>query len=540
MRRLVTLLLAALTVAHAAKIEHFIVIMMENRSFDHMCGWLNRNNSDINGLTGSEFNIANGTKYFVADTCPYVNPFDPNHDFDDTTRQIMGSMTGYETPAPMSGFARDHFLSGYPEYWNVMTGFGPERVPAISTLAMEYAVFDQYYASLPGPTIPNRLFIHSGTTDGTVHGDDVDLAEGWPQRTIYDVLDNANMSWAAYYGDISDLLYMRSPRMPRNIVNLHPFDDFYTHAAEGTLPTYTWLSPQFYPSLSKPAMDQHPDHDVVDGEELLASVYAAVRSSPLWEKTALFITYDEHGGFYDHVPPPVGCPNPDGKNATDDFLPFNFTRMGIRVCSVLVSPFVKKGTVVHEAPEAQYEHTSIYRTIQNLFGFAEPPLTKRQAWAAPFDDILSLSEPRTDCPMTVPTPPNTAERREAVHAEQRKRKPNGLQKELYRLVEGLHGRDGKDVDRFASQEEMGDHVRHYHELFVQQQKTQHHAGGSEKQEGATINGGKTGKGERAAQQQRQHRPGRPPKTAFDTSGNHLRAVAHCNFVCASGLGEKTT
>jgi phospholipase C len=473
-KRTITLLLAAIAVAHAAKIEHFIVLMLENRSFDHMCGWLNRNNSNIDGLTGAEFNVANGTKYYVADTCPYVNPFDPNHAFDHTTRQVMGSMKDWIDPAPMSGFALDHYLDGFPEFWTVMHGFPPERVPAISTLAMEFAIFDKYYASVPGPTIPNRLYFHSGTSDGSVHGDDMALAEGWPQRTLIDVLDSSNITWKGYYGDVSDLLYLRSPRKPRNIVNLQPLDDFFTAVAEGTLPSYSWVSPQFYPSGKGPAQDQHPDHDVVEGERLMARVYEAIRKSPKWETTALLITYDEHGGFYDHVPPPVGCPNPDGKNATDDMIPFNFTREGLRVCSVLVSPLVKKGTVVHEAPEAQYEHSSIFRTLQNLWGFEEPPLTKRQAWAAPYDDVLSLSTPRTDCPTTIPVPSEAAGRREAVHDEQRKKKPNGLQREIYRMVEGLHGRDGQDADRFQTQEEIGDHVRHYHDLYVkQQQKKQH-------------------------------------------------------------------
>lgn len=465
-------LLTMVAAVGAAKIDHFIVLMMENRSFDHMCGWLNRNNSDIDGLNGNEYNIANGTKWFVKDTCPYVNPFDPNHAFDATTRQIMGSLHAWLDPAPMSGFARDHFMDGYPEYWTVMHGFSPERVPAISTLAMEYAIFDKYFASIPGPTIPNRLFFHSGTSDGTVHGDDVDLAEGWPQRCMVDVLNDSNITWASYYGDISDLLYLRAPRKPENIVNLHPMEDFYKHAAEGNLPQYTWLSPQFYPMAGKQAQDQHPDHDVVEGERLMARIYEAIRSSPKWNSTALLITYDEHGGFYDHVPPPQGVPNPDGKDATDDLLNFNFTREGIRVCSVLVSPLVKKGTVVHNPAQGQYEHGSIFKTLQNLFGIDEAPITKRYAWAAPMDDLLSLNEPRTDCPATVPTPSDTTERQQAVLEEQRRREPNGLQKEIYKMVEGLHGRDGKDSDRFKTQDDMGQYLRHMHELFITKQKQQ--------------------------------------------------------------------
>lgn len=444
----------------AAKIEHFLVLMLENRSFDHMCGWLNKKNPDIDGLTGTEFNVANGTKYFVKDTCPYVNPFDPNHSFDHTTRQLMGKMTSWIDPAPMSGFARDHFLDDYPEFWTVMHGFGPERVPAISTLAMEFAVFDKYYSSIPGPTVPNRLYFHSGTSDGTVHGNYVDLMEGWPQETIFDVLDRANVSWSAYYQDISDLLYLRNPRKPRNIVNLKPWDKFLEDAKEGTLPKYSWLSPRFYPSATVQARDQHPDHDVVAGEKLIAEVYEALRHSPKWNTTALLLTYDEHGGFYDHVAPPAhGVPNPDGKNATDDFVPFNFTRQGARVCTVLASPLVPKGKVVHEAPTAQYEHGSIWNTLKNLFSIDEEPLTKRYEWAHPYDDVMSLAEPRTDCPTSLPVPEDPPHRHATVLAEQQRRAPNGLQKELYTLIEQLHGRSGNDAARFKTQKDMGEHVQ---------------------------------------------------------------------------------
>jgi len=469
MRRVALALTCLVLAVTAAKIEHFIVVMMENRSFDHMCGLLNTKNPEIDGLTGKEFNVANGTKYYVQDTCPYINPFDPNHSFDHTTRQLMGHMTSWIDPAPMDGFALDHFLGGFPEYWTVMKGFSPERVPAISTLATEFLLFDKYFASVPGPTVSNRLYFHSGTSDGTVHGDYMDLVEGWPQETLMDVLTRANISWASYYGDVSDMLYLRNPRRPRNIVNLHPLDRFYTHLAEGQLPAYSWVSPQFYPTHASQAKDQHPDHDVIEGERFMAEVYAAVRASPLWNKTAILFTYDEHGGFYDHVSPPTGVPNPDGKNATDDFIPFNFTREGVRVCSILASPLVPKGKVVHEAPSGSYEHGSIYRTLQNLWGFEEAPITKRYAWAHPMDDLFSLDEPRTDCPMTVPTPATTPERSEAVLNEQRLRAPNGLQRELYKMVESLFGRDGKDVDRFKTQEEMGSHVTQWHQKFIAQQ-----------------------------------------------------------------------
>ncbi len=463
-------------VVHCAKIDHFVVLMLENRSFDHMCGWLTRNNSKINGLSGKEYNVANGTRYYVKDTCPYINPFDPDHSFEATTYEIMGQAGVWVDPAPMDGFAWEHMRHNYPEFWTVMHGFSPERVPAISTLAMEFAVFDEYHASHPGPTVPNRLFIHSGTSDGHADAPNRNLIEGYPQRCMIDILNDDHITWNAYYQDISDLLYLRSPRMPQNVINIKSWDHFLTAAAEGNLPSYTWLSPQFYPNKKSPAKDQHPDHDVVDGEKVIAEVYAALRNGPKWNNTAFLLTYDEHGGFYDHVAPPQGVPNPDGKidNHTMDS-PYNFTREGIRVCTVLASPWVPKGLVVGKPKEQGkvYEHTSLFNTLKALLPISEDAvLTNRSSWAPAFDHLLSLSEPRTDCPTSLPIPDaGYDEQRSAeVLAEQLARPPNGLQKELYKMLEQALGRSGDDHDRFTTQEEMGDHMRHWHGKYLEQQR----------------------------------------------------------------------
>jgi phospholipase C len=464
----VALLAAAVT---CGKIDHFIVIMFENRSFDHMLGRLNKNDSRIDGLTGAEYNVARGKKWFVNSTAPYVSPFDPHHSFPDTTKQIFGNSSTWVDPAPMSGFAENHLK--YKDFWQVMNGFTPERVPAISTLATEFGLFDHYFSALPGPTVPNRLFFHSGTTDGTTHGDDIDLIEGWPQKCFVDVLNENNVTWRNYFQDVPDMLYLRSPRKPQNMRNMRPWDEFLSDAAEGTLPTYSWLSPQFYPTGDSQAKDQHPDHDVVEGERLLASVYEALRKSPKWGKTALLVTYDEHGGFYDHVSPPMhNIPNPDGKNASDDASHFNFTREGIRIPAILISPLVPKNTVVKAAPSAVYEHTSIWNTFTRLFGMMGEPITKRYQWAAPYDHVLSLSEPRTDCPMTIPVPKvDSVERRAEVLAAQLEQAPNGLQKELYAMVENLFGRDGADGVRFETQRDMGEYVREQVGKFRAQQAT---------------------------------------------------------------------
>ena len=182
------------------------------------------------------------------------------------------------------------------------------------------------------------------------------------------------------------------------------------------MPEFTWIEPAYFSSPRQPATDQHPDHDVSLGEELIKDIYESLRASPIWEESVFMITYDEHGGFFDHVKPPVNVPNPDGKVATDD--PFDFTRLGVRIPTVIVSPFIEKGSVFHAPPEtrdennqtnSQYDHTSILATVvHKLFepaeGYPAPEyLTKRDEWAKTFEDVFNYDEgARKDCLRNLP------------------------------------------------------------------------------------------------------------------------------------------
>ena len=425
-----------------ANIEHVVVLMLENRAFDHMCGWLRRDwGIPVNGLTGAEYNVVNGTKYFVNDTCPFVNPFDPYHDIWETTLEFMGG-NEWKDPAPMNGFAGLHSIKHPTEFPNVMTGFPPARVPAISTLAKEFAVFDHYFASLPGPTFPNRLFFGSGTTHGFVNDSDLSMyIEGAPQKTLYDSLSENNKTWKQYFGDLPDLLLFKNLRQLSNFDNFKPYKDFQKDAAEGKLPYFSWVSPQFYPNpWDGPARDQHPDHDVSEGDRLIAEVYGALRNSSAWENTMFIVTYDEHGGFFDHVSPPPG-PNPDGINGGAGSLDaFNFTRLGSRVCTIVASPYVKKGTVVSQPsdPTKQFEHSSMFATLRDLVGIQEE-LTNRTAFAASFAFLLESNGgvPRTDCPSSLPTVADKdlpLSRAEHLR-EELDREPNHLQQNLFNVME---------------------------------------------------------------------------------------------------------
>lgn len=159
------------------------------------------------------------------------------------------------------------------------------------------------------------------------------------------------------------------------------------------------------------ASDEHPPHDVVLGEYLIANVYEALRKSPLWEKTLFIVTFDEHGGFFDHVPTPIlNVPNPDGKVSRDP--EFAFERLGVRIPMIMASPWITAGTVVNEPNEQQvsgeigsrWEHSSISSSLKHLFNLPNF-LTRRDAWAAHFDStIVTESVPRTDCPLELPIP----------------------------------------------------------------------------------------------------------------------------------------
>jgi phospholipase C len=188
-----------------------------------------------------------------------------------------------------------------------------------------------------------------------------------------------------------------------------------------------------------PADDQHPDHDVSQGDRLVKHVYDTLRNSPLWEKSMLVVTYDEHGGFFDHVSPPTDCPNPDGKNATDVVGGFDFGRLGIRVPFVVASPYVPKNTVVDLPAKNSYEHSSLPATVRQLLAPDQPFLTKRDMWAASFEDVLSLSQPRNDCPTSLPTSATHRGITPGLEAAATGSRPlQGLQLSLVAMAAGLN------------------------------------------------------------------------------------------------------
>ncbi|XP_073153089.1 non-specific phospholipase C1 [Henckelia pumila] len=394
-------------------IKTFVVLVMENRSFDHVLGWLKKTRPDIDGLTGAEFNRVNASDpssppVYVTDGAVFINS-DPGHSIQAIREQIFGRNDSSENPAPMNGFVQQAESMGVVGLSKtVMSGFKPELVPVYTELANEFAVLDRWFASVPASTQPNRLYVHSATSHGASSNVRKDLVHGFPQKTIFDSLDENELSYGIYYQNIPATMFYSSLRKLKNVVKFHDYSlKFKLHAKKGKLPNYVVIEQRYFDVEVCPANDDHPSHDVALGQKFVKEVYETLRSSPQWNETALLITYDEHGGFYDHVPTPVsGVPNPDGIIGPDPFY-FAFDRLGVRVPTLLISPWIEKGTVIHEpsgpTPDSQYEHSSIPATVKKLFNLKSNFLTKRDAWAGTFENYFHMRDsPRDDCPEKLP------------------------------------------------------------------------------------------------------------------------------------------
>ncbi len=399
------------------KLKHIVVLMMENRSFDHMLGSLKAVNPAIDGADGNgAIRMRDGNPVAGARrrrSKGQLQP-DPNHHFSGVDLQIFGGRHQPGRVANMQGFVKSYYVqqNNTKQAAKIMYYFPQENLPVLTTLALEFAVFNQWFASIPGPTICNRAFAHYGTSFGRV-----DLNPIYPPeaiKSIYTRLINANPKRRAevYYYDTTS-----STMEVANLLQNQPelfgtYSQFLSDCKKGDLPDYSFIEPNYSDHQSdggeEIANDQHPDHNVQAGEVFIASIYQAIKNNPeLWPNTALLITYDEHGGIFDHVPPP-DCTKDiftaDG-NATGTGTPFQFDRLGVRVPTILVSPWIPKGTIVDRV----FDHASIPATITRFFLGDYSPRSPREtsadiflepkgAASDPAKNLLSLDVMRTDCP----------------------------------------------------------------------------------------------------------------------------------------------
>jgi phospholipase C len=400
-------------------LKHFVVLMMENRSFDHMLGALKATNPNIDGLSGTESNPdttgANVTVQPLAQYQSQLDP-DPNHQFSAVNLQIFNSTQhGAPLPATMQGFVASYFnqQQNVAHSQEILYYFTPDKLPVLTTLANQYAVFNRWFASIPGPTICNRAFAHYGTSFGQVSMDV--FYEGKDIQAIYPRLLAA--------GHTTKLFYYDEASSTMEVVNLlqnqpsifGTFQDFLNACQQNALPDYCFIEPNYtdHPapdgSGEAIACDQHPDHDVRAGEQFIAQVYNAIRLNPnLWPNTAMLLVYDEHGGIFDHVSPPACTPDspfiaqPADTGTLD---PFAFDRLGVRVPAILISPWVAAGTVINDI----FDHASIPATVTEFLQLPAVNRSARELAANTFLGNLTLTAMRADdeCPSFVVHPANS-------------------------------------------------------------------------------------------------------------------------------------
>jgi phospholipase C len=389
------------------QLKHIVVLMMENRSFDHMLGSLKALNPAIDGITAGLSNPdttgALVQPQALAAFQGQLDP-DPDHHFPAVDLQIFGGDTSPSRVPTMQGFVKSYFnqQQDVKHSQKIMYYFAQNQLPVLTTLALEFAVFNGWFASIPGPTICNRAFAHYGTSFGQVGMSVFYVKE--PYKSIYERMVAAGHTAKIYYYDTTSST-MEVVNLLQNEPKLFAtYPQFLSDCASGSLPDYSFVEPNYNDHDTddgeEVANDQHPDHNIQAGEAFIASIYNAVKNSPSWPNTALLVVYDEHGGIYDHVAPPNCSPAaPDGftasANDTGMGQPFAFDRLGVRVPAILISPWVPKGSVVSGRV---FEHASIPATVTKFFLGSYTQRTAREAAADTFVDLISLDAMRQDCP----------------------------------------------------------------------------------------------------------------------------------------------
>jgi len=367
-------------------IETIVIVMMENRSFDHYFGALSLlEGRPVDGLpSGIALPRPDGS---------LVEPFrmdercvaDPPHGWESSRRQVNGGAN--------DGFVREHFArvverEGFPPATGDQTlGYHDRsQLPLLYSLADEFALCERWFCSVLGPTWPNRMFLHSAQSNGRMNNAfPEDLVAGFTWPTIYDRLGDAGIDWKGYFGDLSFLLLWG--RLRNQTARLVEIETFFDDARSGRLPPVCSVEPNFF---GPAANDDHPPHDFARGQAFLSSVIHAVAQGPQWDRSLILVTYDEHGGFYDHVPPP----SVDDERAADDF-----DQLGVRVPGLVISPYTRPGYVSSKL----VEHSSAPAFIEWIFGL--PPLGIRDAQAGFFLDTFDVGRIHRRDPRPLPALP---------------------------------------------------------------------------------------------------------------------------------------
>jgi phospholipase C len=403
-------------------IKHFFLLVLENRSFDHIFGFSPISGDDAStgqhttidrpdpavhinsdSKTGKSYAVHEGSDFSLKGIDK-----DPGHEAADVQQQLTG---------PNLGFV-DNYAPNSANPGRVMDCFSPEQLPVLNQLAAEFAVCDRWFSSLPGPTWPNRFFMMAATSGGLTNspsaGDIIKATalEGYSfeNGNIFDAFDKSNIPWCIIEGDLFPVSFALKG-MNKNSAKGR-FIDIGDFAAKlndpGFNEKFIFIEPQYGthkfditgPGDFSGGNSMHPLDDIRKGEQLVKEVYEAIRSVPsVWESSVLLITFDEHGGFYDHaLPPATTAPGDEPLNMAHGQVPFDFTKLGVRVPAIIVSPLIEKGIIDHTV----YDHTSALATLERLFDVA--PLTHRDDAAKDFIHLLTLTELRVDTPSVLTGP----------------------------------------------------------------------------------------------------------------------------------------
>jgi phospholipase C len=415
------------------KIDHVFFLMLENRSFDHMLGFSNLRGVDIAGIATTadgadptrdkNVNPLTGADVFVSTPADFslknVDE-DPGHEFGNVLKTLCGPgldldpVTHAYPAIDNSGFIQNYVDSGATVPERIMHCFSPDQLPVLNALAASFAVCDSWFSSLPGPTWPNRFFAMAGTSGGLDDspsvGDIISATtiEGYrfENGNIFDLLDANCLKWRIFEGDEFPVSFALSG-MNLNALQgrFSDFDEFAHEVNKYDFSeSFIFIEPRYGthefdvtgPGDYTCGTSMHPLDDVTRGEALIKNVYETIRNSPHWERSMLIVTFDENGGFYDHVQPPAAVPPGDLFTSSYVQHGFPFDRLGVRVPALVISPYTPAGVIDHK----QYDHTSMLATVERLYGMKN--LTERDKAANDVLHLLSLSTARADAPTTLP------------------------------------------------------------------------------------------------------------------------------------------
>ncbi len=363
---------ASLPPPHTSGIQHIVVVMQENRSFDHLFGWLWSADGRQAGLTFVDRDgVSRPTHPLRPDYQGCGHP-DPDHDYLPARIQYNGGR--------MDGFLRspsnDVFAIGY---------YGPADIPFHAALASHYTTLDRYFCSILGPTLPNRIFQHAAQTDRL--SDSLAVAT---VPTIWDRLIEAGVSARYYYSNVPFLALWGS----KYLGIAAPIAEFVRDAAAGTLPAVSFVDPQFTILDNGTGDDDHPHADIRRGDAFLALVFEALSRGPGWPGTVAIVNFDEWGGFFEHVAPPRAA----APNLVDPDIVGGRTLLGFRVPVVVASPFSRGSSLFPRVSHVRFDHTSVLKLIEWRWWLQ--PLTARDASAdvANLAYALQFNEPDIDVP----------------------------------------------------------------------------------------------------------------------------------------------